>query len=201
VIAGIVLAAGASRRLGRNKLLLPFRGGTVLSATVSRLLSSPLDRLVVVLGHEAEDVRAKAGLPADPKLELVLNPDWPEGMASSLRRGVTACADAEAVVIALGDQPDTDPDVVAELLGAFRAGAPLAFPIHPDPEGNGAPRSGHPVLFGRELFPELLALWGDRGARDVVARHFQSAGKVEAPSPRDIDTDDDYRALLAHDRP
>ncbi len=196
MIGGVVLAAGASRRLGRNKLLLPLRGGSLLSAAVSRLLAAPLDRVVVVLGHEAEQVRLRAGLPDDPRLVFVVNPDWSEGMASSLRCGVTACADAEAVVIALGDQPDADPEMVARLVAAFRAGAPLAFPVHPEASAPRGTRSGHPVLFGRELFRELAKLRGDQGARELVALHFETAAKVLAAPLRDVDTEDDYRALL-----
>jgi molybdenum cofactor cytidylyltransferase len=195
-VGGFVLAAVVSLLLGRNKLLLPLRGGSLLSAAVSRLLAAPLDRVVVVLGHEAEEVRLQAGLPDDPRLVFVLNPDWPEGIASSLRCGVTECADAEAVVIALGDQPDADPAVIARLVAALRAGAPLAFPVHPDASAKRGTRSGHPVLFGRELFRELGELRGDQGAREVVARHFDTAAKVLASRLRDVDTEDDYRALL-----
>jgi molybdenum cofactor cytidylyltransferase len=196
VIAGVVLAAGASRRLGRNKLLLPFRGGTILAASVARLLSAPLDRLVVVLGHEAEDVRRRAVLPDDPRLDMVVNAGWTEGMASSVRYGTCACASAEAVVIALGDQPEIDPLVVTHLVAAFRAGATLALPVHSDASAPGGVRSGHPVLFGRELFSELAELNGDQGARVVIARHFDRAAKVPVPACRDVDTEDDYRALL-----
>jgi CTP:molybdopterin cytidylyltransferase MocA len=183
--------------LGRNKLLLPFRGGTVLSETVSRLLAAPLDRVVVVLGHAAEDVRLGAGLPPDDRLALVVNPGWEEGMAASLRHGLRACPDAEAVVVALGDQPDTDPAVVGRLLAAFRAGVPLAVPVHADPHAPGGERTGHPVLFARGLFGELEGLRGDMGARAVVRRHASQAARIPAPSLRDVDTEADYRALIA----
>ena len=197
MIAAIVLAAGASRRLGRNKLLLPFRGGTVLSATVARVLESPVDQAVVVVGHEADDVRRLGGLPADPRLSVVDNPDWASGMASSLRTGLAACADAVAVIVALGDQPGIDPAVVARLVDASRAGAALAVPIHEDastPEGE---RVGHPVLFGRALFAELGALFGDTGAREVVKRHWARTARVEGAPVRDVDTEADYAALVA----
>ena len=197
MIAAIVLAAGASRRLGRNKLLLPFRGGTVLSATVTRLLESPMGRVVVVLGHEGEEVRARAGLPQDPRLSAVDNPDWPSGMASSLRTGVLACKGAEAVIVALGDQPGIDPAVIARLVAAFRAGAALAVPVHRDPAARGGERVGHPVLFGRSLFAELGGLEGDTGAREIVWRHWAEAARVEGVPVRDVDTEADYAALVA----
>jgi molybdenum cofactor cytidylyltransferase len=213
VIAGLVLAAGASRRLGRNKLLLPFRGGTVLSTTVARLLASRLDRVIVVLGHAEGEVRSRAGLPEDPRLRIVTNAGWEEGMASSLRRGVEAAAEAEAVVVALGDQPDTDPEVVGRLVAAFQDGATLALPVVRQGPTAGigreeraidertTERPGHPVLFARLLYPELLALRSDTGARDVVTRHWREAVKVAAAPLLDVDTEEDYRALLERDSP
>jgi molybdenum cofactor cytidylyltransferase len=194
VIAAVVLAAGASRRMGRPKQLLPLPGGTVLSTVVSRLLESSVDRVVVVLGHEAEVIRRGSGLPADPRVAVVVNADHAEGMASSLRSGVAACADAEAVVVALGDQPGIEPSVVTRLVSAFRAGARLAVPVQGE-------RRGHPVLFDRSLYAELLALRGDRGAREVVARHWPGAASVEAAIPSDLDTEEDYRAFSSSPAP
>ena len=196
MIAGIVLAAGASRRLGRNKLLLPFRSETVLAASVARLLESAIDHVVLVLGHEADEVRARADLPEDPRLSTVKNPDWASGMASSLRTGLAACADAEAVIVALGDQPGIDPAVVARLVAAFRAGAPLAVPVHPDPAAPDGERASHPVLFGRALFSELIALQGDTGAREIVKGRWAAAARVLGAPVRDVDTEADYAALL-----
>jgi molybdenum cofactor cytidylyltransferase len=190
VIAAIVLAAGASTRMGRAKQLLPLPGGTVLSVVVSQLLDSPVDRVVVVLGHEAESIRRSARIPSEPRVAVVQNPEYAEGMASSLRRGIAAAADAEAVVIALGDQPAIEPDLVRRLVEAFRAGAPLAVPMQGD-------QRGHPVLFGRPLYPALLALRGDVGAREVLARHWAEAAKIEAPTLPDIDTAQDYASCLA----
>jgi molybdenum cofactor cytidylyltransferase len=190
VIAAIVLAGGASTRMGRPKQLLPLPGGTVLYTVVSRLLEALFDRVVVVLGHQAEAIRRGAGLPTDPRIEVVENAQWQEGMASSLRRGLEACADAEAVVIALGDQPGIEPRVVDRLVAAFRGGAPLAVPVQGE-------RRGHPVLFSRSLFPSLLGLSGDIGARAVVALHGSEAVRIEAPLPADLDTEEDYRLFTA----
>ena len=197
MIAALVLAAGASRRLGRNKLLLPFRGGTVLSATLARVLESPVDRVILVLGHEGELVRRQAGLPEDPRLATVDNAQWASGMASSLRTGLEACPEAEAAIVALGDQPDVEAATVARLVDAFRAGAPLAVPVHADATARGGERVGHPVLFGRALFAELSALEGDTGARQVVERHWASAARVAGVPLRDVDTEADYVALVA----
>jgi molybdenum cofactor cytidylyltransferase len=190
LIAAVVLAAGASTRMGRPKQLLPLSGATVLARVVSRLLESPVDRVVVVLGHDAERIRKGAGLPIDARLTVIDNDGWQEGMASSLRCGVRACQEAEAIVVALGDQPGLDPDVVTRLVAAFRHGAPLAVPVQGE-------RRGHPVLFGRSLFPALLALSRDVGARDVVARHWPEAARIEAALPVDLDTEEDYRSFVS----
>jgi len=191
VIAAIVLAGGASTRMGRPKQLLPFAGGTVLSTVVDRILASSVDRVVIVLGHEADALRRAAGLSPDPRVAVVVNPEWAEGMASSLRRGVAACADADAVVIALGDQPGIEPEGVVRLVEVFRAGAPLAVTVHGD-------ERGHPVLFARSLFPDLLALRGDVGAREVVTGHWAEAAKVAGSRLPDIDTPEDYEACAAN---
>ena len=189
MIAAVVLAGGRSARMGRAKQLLPLGRGTVLSTVVSQLLEGPLDRVVVVLGHDAERIRREAGLPSDPRVETVVNAEWAEGMAASLRCGVRSCSETEAIVVALGDQPGIDVGVVGKLVNAFRGGALLAVPVQGE-------QRGHPVLFGRTLFPSLLALSGDMGARDLVERHWGVAARIEAAPLRDIDTEEDYRSFL-----
>jgi molybdenum cofactor cytidylyltransferase len=189
-VAGIVLAAGASTRMGRPKMLLPIEGGTLLSTVTRALLDGGLSRVVVVLGHEADRIRRDAGLPEDERLEVVVNDAWPSGMASSLRRGLDACREAEAALVALGDQPGMTADRVRRIASAWRPGAPLVLPVH---EG----RAGHPVLFGRRLFSELRALEGDVGGRDVVKRHVSNAIQVPVPPLPDLDTDEDLRRYQA----
>src|ERR1700682_2037413 len=142
MIAGIVLAAGASTRMGRPKMLLRAGGGTLLSAAVAPLLEAGLERVVVVLGDRAEEVRRGARLPADPRLVLVVCADWRAGIASSLKRGLEACADADAVVIALGDQPGVTAERVRMVTAAFGPGRDLVVAVH-----GGVP--AHPILFGR----------------------------------------------------
>jgi molybdenum cofactor cytidylyltransferase len=190
MIAAIVLAAGASSRMGRPKMLLPYGPGTVLSASIGPLLDAGLDRVIVVLGADAERVRREARLPEDPRLLVVVNAAWREGMAASLRRGLTDCPTADAVLVALGDQPTVGGDVVRRIVTAWTPAHTLVVPVH-------GSRAAHPVLFARALFPELRALEGDVGAREVVRRHWNDALFIEADAPRDIDTEEDYRRLLA----
>jgi len=196
VIAALVLAAGGSRRMGRPKMLLPLPGGTVLATVVSRLLAAPVDRIVVIVGHEAAAVRAGAGLPDDARVMVLDNPDWNEGLSSSLRRGLLACPEADALVVALGDQPGVDAEVVRRLVEAWRQGARLAVPVQGRSGDGSASRAGHPVLFDRSLRGELLALTGDVGAREVLHRHWDEAARIDAPGLPDLDTEEDYRAFL-----
>lgn len=191
-VAAILLAAGASTRMGTSKLLLPAPEGTVLRTAVSRLLAAPVDRVILVVGHDSDRLGAEARRVEDDRLVQVVNERWAEGMATSLVAGLAACADAKAVIVALADQPGLAPEVVRRLLDAWRTGAPLAVPVH---EG----RTGHPVLFDARLFDELRALTGDVGAREVVRRHWAEAARVDAAPLRDLDTPADYDAFLAGD--
>ena len=187
-IASIILAAGASKRMGRPKMLLPYRAGTVLSSAVAPHLEAGVGRVIVVLGHRADEVRSAAGLPADPRLTTVVNVDWAEGMASSIRRGLEECGEVSAVLLALGDQPGVDAARVKALLAAWTPDVRLVVPVHGD-------RASHPVLFARSLFSELRDLRGDVGAREIVRRYWPQAARVTAPPLADIDTEEDYRAL------
>lgn len=187
---GLILAAGASRRMGQPKLLLPLPGGmTALARAVAPHLEAGLARVVVVLGCDAVAVEAGAGLPDDPRLRVVSNPAWEEGMASSLRCGIRACGVADAVLVALGDEPGVTVSRLERLLAGWSPGTPVVVPVH---QG----RPSRPVLFARSLFPELLRLTGDEGGRRVVRRHWSRAVQVEAEPLLDLDTPADYQALL-----
>ena len=168
-------------------MLLDLEGRTLLARAVAPHLEAGLDPVVVVLGHAAAEVRAQAGLPADPRLRLVVNERWVDGMASSIRVGVEVCAEADAVLIALGDQPDLTAERVRAIVGAWDGRAPLVVP-------EGAGRPGHPVLFARPLFGALAGLRGDVGARAIVEGHWDEAIRVPLPDLDDIDTEEDYRA-------
>ena len=185
--ATIVLAAGASSRMGRPKMLLPAGGRTLLAASVAPHLEAVNGCVVVVLGKDARRVRAEAGLPADPRLHVVVNRRWRDGMSSSLRRGLEVCGDADAVLIALGDQPGVTADRVTRILAAWRPGVALVVPVV------SATRAAHPVLFARCLWEELRGLRGDVGAREVVRRHWDGAVRVDLPPLVDVDVEEDYR--------
>lgn len=176
--------------MGRPKALLPLGAGTVVSTVTERVLSAGVDRLVLVLGHEAEAVRTGARLLDDPRLRIVVNEDWAEGLASSLRTGLAASEDADALLVVLGDQPGVDAEVIGRLLAAWRAGARIAAVFH-------AGRLTHPVVFDRGLFPALRLLHGDVGARAIVKTHWDEVALIEGPSLQDLDTPSDYEAFVA----
>ena len=189
MIAVIVLAAGASTRMGRQKLTLPLADGRPLvRAAVEQVLAADLDDVVVVLGREAEAVAsALRGLP----IRTVVNPRYAEGQSTSLRAGLDALAqDTEAAVVALGDQPLPDPRLLRQLVEAFwTSGRPIVAPVYRDGRGN-------PVLFASSVFDELRRVEGDRGGRPVIARDPARVAEVpvDAPMPTDIDTPEDYEA-------
>jgi molybdenum cofactor cytidylyltransferase len=193
VIAGIVLAAGQSSRLGRPKQLLPIHGEPLIRHTLRRVLASSLDQVILVVGHEADDVRTAV---ADLPVACVFNPDAAAGQSTSVRAGLAALSpEAEAAVFILGDQPGVDPNVIDTLIASWReSGAPVVVPRYED-------RMGNPVLFDRRLFPELAALEGDSGARPVVRAYHDSgelhAAPVAGSAPPDVDTEADYAALIA----
>jgi len=189
VIAGIVLAAGLSRRMGRPKLLLDWGGKPVIRRAVEQVRAGGVDEVVVVLGREAQGIReALSGLP----VRFVENPEPEAGQASSIACGVSALGPAaSATLIALGDQPALPPDVIPRLLQTFReTGKAVVAPVYRGAQGN-------PVLFASAVFPELRGLTGDRGARSVVEKDPSrvALASFDLPMPADLDTFEDYERL------
>jgi molybdenum cofactor cytidylyltransferase len=189
MIGGVILAAGQSKRLGRPKQLLDLNGEPVLRHTVRHASLSDLDQVVLVLGYEAAAIADAVG---DWGQHLVVNPDYAQGQSTSLKLGLSAIdLNAEAVIFLLGDQPQVGPDLINQILAAFRQGPGRI--VMPSYRG----RASNPVLFAREFFPELAAVQGDQGARSVLKVHLSEVEHVEidAYAPLDIDTDEDYEIL------
>lgn len=192
MIAAVVLAAGLSRRMGQAKLLMPVGGRAIVRYVVESVLAGGVDLVWVVTGPDVEPIEAAlAGL----EVQIAVNPAPEEGQASSLRAGIAALpASVDAVLIALGDQPSLAPSIIPALLAARRTSPKLIVaPRYRDGQGN-------PVLFKREIFPELLRLTGDQGARPIIQKEPARVEWVELdlPMPPDVDTLDDYEKIRAN---
>jgi molybdenum cofactor cytidylyltransferase len=191
-VSGLVLAAGGSSRLGRPKQLLPYGDGTLLGHVLEVARACPFDQLVVVVGAHRNDVRAGVGLGG---ADVVVNDAYGEGCSSSIAAALGAVdARCDVLVLLLGDQPGVTAKTVAALLDG-RGAAPLAVCRYADGRG-------HPLAFGREVFAELAALHGDKGVWRLLdhragdVRDVPIAGRI----PRDVDTREDYDAVLAEAR-
>lgn len=191
-VAGLVLAAGGGRRLGgRPKALLEHRGRPLVEHAVEALRSAGCERVHVVLGARAGDVRERARL---EDCVLVDNPGWERGMGSSLRAGLDSLAGtgARAALVLLVDQPGVGVDAVARVRAAYRDETSLVSAAY---EG----ARGHPVLLGAAHWAGIVAsATGDRGARAYLRTHEESITLVECGDvarPYDIDTEADLGHL------
>ncbi len=209
--AGILLAAGLGSRLGGGKMLLPFRSAPLPAHVLKAVLAAGnLSRLVLVLGRDAEALtRAlKQSLPGYPpaRLETVVNPHPEEGMSSSLRLGLETLLrgpqgkSIQSVAVFLGDQPLIRPETLRALYAAH-SGALAGNPEHPAtaPEYQG--RRGNPVILSRVLFPRIVRLSGDVGAREILAGIGPDLLRLPVNDPgviHDVDTPEDYETLQAY---
>jgi molybdenum cofactor cytidylyltransferase len=190
--AGLVLAAGGSRRMGQPKQLLPVDGRPLLGVVVAHACASSLDEVVVVLGGHADEIAAAVDM---GRARIVVNAAFAEGMSSSLKSGIAAMDDdVSRVIIVLGDQPDVSPSLIDSLLElqetSGRPAAALSFDglLHP------------PVVLERSLWADLADLRGDVGCRAIIRGRPESVAALAAVGrsghPIDIDTLDDYHRLV-----
>lgn len=193
-VAGLLLAAGASTRMGAPKQLLPLSGGILLDKSLGEALRSNLDTVVLVLGHRSQEIqRALGTILEHPKLQVAENPHHERGMSSSIRAGLRQVeSDHDHVMILLADMPHVDAPLINLLLKRYLdSGEPLGA------VWLGGRRS-HPVIFSRRLYGELHGLRGDVGARGIFETYKDRVCLVEpeeAYDPRDVDTPEDYAAL------
>jgi molybdenum cofactor cytidylyltransferase len=187
-VTGLVLAAGGSSRLGRPKQLLPYGDATLLDHVLDVARSCRFGQLVCVLGGGADDVRAAVDLEG---VEVVENPVFGEGCSSSIAAALGAVDQrADVLVLMLGDQPGISQAAVTALLSG-RGDAALAACAYSDGRG-------HPLAFSRAMFGELGTLHGDKAVWKLLDRFARQVADVKIPGriPPDIDTWEDYRAIV-----
>jgi molybdenum cofactor cytidylyltransferase len=184
MITGLVLAAGGSRRLGRPKQLLPYGDTTLLGHVVETARECDFDQLVVATGGAGDEVRAGVDLDG---AEVVVNDAYGEGCSSSIAAALEVVR-GDVLVLMLGDQPGVTAETVRALL-AGRGASALAICRYDDGRG-------HPIAFGRDAFGELANLHGDKGVWKLVDRGPVTEVPIAGPIPLDVDTDEDYAAVL-----
>lgn len=205
--AAIILAAGSSSRMGggRHKLLLPLHDRPVLAHVLDATLASQARPVLVVLGHQAQQVRAQiSAYLTHPAIILIENAAYLQGMSTSMSLGIdllvsngyrkyAASYAVDSALIVLGDQPLITAQVIDSLITTYRATRKrIVAPLY---DG----KRGSPVLFDASLFPELLEITGDEGGRKVVEKHREEVETVEmgnALANHDVDTWDAYQQLL-----
>jgi molybdenum cofactor cytidylyltransferase len=191
MISAVILAAGKSERMGKAKLFLPFNKQTVIEEVIDQVKASQVYHIRLVYGDWEDKWRRiaeKKGIP------IIHNPDYQQGQSTSVRVGVRSLPDeAEGIIFILGDQPLIKSEVIDRLINIFYLCRPsIVAPIYQGKRGN-------PVLFHRKWREELLALSGDRGAREILQQHSHEVLKVyfaEGIYNMDIDTEEDYQRLL-----
>lgn len=189
MLAAIVLAAGASARLGQPKQLLDLGGGTLLQNAITAAREAGCDKVIVILGAHAEVIAASL---RDSRCEIVQNHDWARGMGTSIRAGLNAVGDATAALIMTCDQPRIDAAALIELIAGWQAGTnPIAAAEY-------AGTLGVPAIFARSQFQHLLALEEADGAKQFLRAHPERVTRVAlSDAAMDIDTPSDLETLAA----
>lgn len=187
----VVLAAGLSRRMGVQKLLLPFGGKTVISYIVDQLLASTTGNVHVVAGHQSERISREL---SGRQITIVNNPNYKSGMLSSVRCGLKSLPEnCRAVMVVLGDQPSITTELIDQMLRAFAAtDKTILVPLHKG-------EKGHPVLFSSHYRPEILTKYGQVGLRGLLHDHPSDIFELEVSSSSvlyDMDYPEDYRREL-----
>jgi molybdenum cofactor cytidylyltransferase len=188
-VTGLVLAAGGSKRLGAPKQLLPYGDTTLLGHVLDTARACDFDQLICVIGGAGHEIRGRVDLTG---AEVVENRHFADWCSSSIAAALSAVnREADVLVLMLGDQPGVRSETVNTLVHG-RGDSPLAACAYEDGRG-------HPLAFSRETFAALEALHGDKAVWKLLDRRADEVVDVPVPGriPLDVDTDDDYRAVLA----
>lgn len=191
MICAIVLAAGCSSRMGAQKLLLPFGKKTVISHIIDQVLSSRVEKVYVVVGHQAEQVTGElSGKP----ISIIHNPEYKSGMLSSVRAGLRDIPqECRGVLTVLGDQPSLTTELIDQMIQSFSlTEKKIIVPLH-----NG--KRGHPVLFSKTYREEILTNYDDVGLRGILQAHNEDVFEMNVSNHAvlsDMDNPSDYQREL-----
>jgi molybdenum cofactor cytidylyltransferase len=188
----IILAAGSATRMGRPKQLLSYQGRSLILHAVEVALASLCQPIIVILGAYAEQIKPKLMLKA---VQVVENSQWQEGMSSSIRAGISMLlktnSKVDAVIISLADQPLVSPQIFNQLIQSYQETQKVIIASKYNET------TGVPALFSNALFPELMQLEGDKGAKALIQKYIDTGLILLIPEAAiDIDTPDDYKQLL-----
>ncbi len=191
MIAAIVLAAGESRRMGRQKLVIPYGDKTVIEHIVSQVLASEIAQTIVVTGHDVQAV--EAALLGKP-VTFVENRQYKDGMLTSIRAGLQAVTPAaEGFMVVLGDQPSIDAPTINHLIAGFRAVEKgIVVPLYDDD-------TGHPIIISMSYRDDVMTKFDDTGLRGLIYGHPEYVHRMPVQAPgvlRDMDTPEDYEREL-----
>ena len=191
MICAIVLAAGSSRRMGAQKLLLPFGGKTVISHIIDQLLASTLNEVFVVVGNQAERVREAL---SNRSVSIVTNSHYESGMLSSVRCGLRSLPElCRAVLVTLGDQPSITPELIDQMIRSFTATEKrILVPLYNDTRG-------HPILFSIDFRDDILGHYDDVGLRGLLHAYPDDVFELTVSTASilsDMDCPEDYRREL-----
>ena len=192
IIGAVVLAAGKSERMGQNKLFLSLNGKALIDNILDAVAAAGIDEQVIVLGHKPEQV-IEAIKPRLRTLKIAVNEDYEQGMTSSFQKGLQLLPYVDAAFLVLGDEPIFDPNFLKLMVQQMENSQGKALIVSPIHKG----KKGHPLLFHRQLFAEILNLKNPQTIREIVHRYADRLLTIEAPqwTIMDIDTPEDYARI------
>ncbi len=192
VIGAVVLAAGKSERMGQNKLFLNLNGKALLDNILDAVAAAGIDEQVIVLGHNSEQA-IEAIKPRLRTLKIAVNEDYEQGMTFSFQRGLQMLPYVDAAFLVLGDEPIFDSNFLKLMIQQMENSQGKTLIVSPIHKG----KKGHPLLFHRQLFTEILNLKNPQTIRDIVHRYTDRLLTIEAPqwTIMDIDTPEDYARI------